>query len=584
MQFGHTGNVRERLLQPLTQGLRSAQSDLLGAVSNFRQGAGPSRTYESIGGQGILDTASTPGQPLDPGRNLVNARYQGPSGLDTGLVGSALGTANTLQPVASGLGTPQDLPTLLGLAVPGLTPGQAKFESQILQNDSGFLDNLNRARGQLSTLAPAVTSARDQASSFAQQRVGEESDISRQATDYLTQQTGDLQSGLQDLVNQRLAHQMSARGMFDQFQATNPDLTNADEIPGVTDIFDLLNLEDTRQLDEFGQPLDQSDITASPLRLRRNESLNALQGLIDRFPGSVGTTANVNIQPQARHPKDESWFRRAAMGATGIPNQLTNSILRADAGPALSGYKTIDPEGVETQGADQFTAELLRLFGPGGLPGWPPRGEFANVLPAFGQDDYDPYHPTDNPTGAVGAPDMGWEDLTPVDLTDVRPFLGFQEGVTPTLGNASTEEQRARYAQQQALLGLSDNLPAPLVDYRDPAFTYNVGGLHQADQDTLNQRTTDLANLENYIAIATALSNNPTFASRTPFLTLNTTLPGAPPFEAGPIPPPTPPAPPPEWYGEGRAPRVSSATTSRAMSNADITRASRVSGTRKRGR
>ena len=493
VQFGHTGTASERLLQPLTQGYRSARGDLSGAVGTFRGGAGPSRTFESIGGQGILEAGSQPGAPLDPGRNLVTAHYAGPTGLDTNRISSALGTASSLAPVATGLGRPQDLPTLLGLAVPGLTPGQATFEAQILQSDPDFLRRLNQSRGRLSSIRPSAESAVSQASQFAQKRASEEADISRRSLDYLTQQTTGLQDELQQIIQQREEGQQSVRDLFNEFQATDLNVS-ANEIPGVADIFDILDLQNVGHLDEYGRPLNREDITASPLRLRRNLALQALQSVINEYPERVGDTIKSWVAPQGQ----TGWSSAADYAATQVP-----WLDRPDSTRQRGYDRHLLASGIPWEFQDPYIRDLTRLFGHGGLPGLigeGGRGEHAVVLPLFGDE------PESNPI----APLWGGVDLTPVPLTDIRPFLGLQEGTTPTLGNVSTQEQRDRFEQQNLLLGLEGRIANPLVEYRDPALTYNVAGLHQADIDTLNQRDLDLANYEIHKALTSGLALNKT--------------------------------------------------------------------------
>ena len=489
VQAGTSGTLADRLIRPINQGISSARKGLANLNSMFQQQAGPSRDFQSVQGQidkGIAGGATA--AQTDAARNLVNASYSGPQGLDAGGVSNLYGSLERVAPLAGALGSLGGLQTAIQQAVPGLTPGEARFESQIVGRDTAFQDQANRARQQLAQTRSTIPIAQQRAERFADQRFGEEAGIADQSRQYLEDQGQGTMTALNALVNQRQAEQAAARQSYDQFQAGGLEIGNLLGDPTLS----LEGLDGTR--------LSAGDFTGS-VRDRTVEAQQALEDLLSRHPQYAGGSVDIGLGPSGD-------IRRSRDRATPYD---------------MDFFSTVDSEGQSTQDAD-FLAELLRLFGPGGLPqvGGAEAGEYANVLPLFpanavtfhnnflkpskfshygsGFSANAPFHGLTFPTGEES---FQIDPFTAIDFDeDYRPHIGFNQGVVPTIENQSTDSQRARFNAIQDILGLSDRLDSPLVDYSGPSLVGDIGSIQRKEDEALAARTGLVDRSRDYLGLA----------------------------------------------------------------------------------
>lgn len=393
--FKTTGSLNQRLFNPLTAGAQAGQQQLQQAAEAFQQQAGPSRTFESIGGEQTLGRAVESGQGMDEARQLVGAQYTGPMGLDMESLADLQRLQEQLQTRQQALGTGGGLSTLIQQSAPGLTAGEARFEAKRL---------LPEAREQARDLGleavnpfvQALARGSEEAQAFAQQRQAEEDAIRQASVDLLrgreTGITGDIQRAIDTAAEQ----QRAAQEAYAAIQGATPE-ERLGLIGRAAPFLQSGTAEDPGEM--LGQ--DVAEALFSPGARQTAEGRAAIQGVLN--------------DPRYAAIKD-------------IPI-LERSITKRG-----KGFYGLNDEDIRRQIPDKAKRALLyerqreleKLAGGMRRP-----GEFSATNPIYGEE---------------------------YQALDPSTYLGFDPGMSPSRENVSTEQQRTQFNRIQDLLGEMDRI------------------------------------------------------------------------------------------------------------------------------
>jgi len=383
------------------QAAQQGQADVQQFAEQFRQQAGPSRTYQGIGGQGTLQTA-VEGGAMDPARALVQANYGGPAGLDPNAVGGLQFLQGQLEGRQKNLGTGAGLASSIGQTVQTLTPGEARFDAQDLFTPAyraALQSQVGQPVGAFTEQLGAETTGAQQ---FAQQRAGEESDIARQAAEYLTGRRGGISEDIGGKIEAARGQQQEASQQFS----------------------DILGAEDPAA-------------TIAAMR--------AAQGNLGFDPGAFETEAF-----QAGQGADAA--RQAIMNDPRFA--ALKDIPIGELGADKKGRKTY------TTGEDgkDFRSDLSRedaeLF----------KERQGELEEAFSSQRGVKFASGDRTSGDRFGTPTGQQLTDPLYFGDkfqgpeMKSYLNFDPGFKPSRGNISTEEQRGQFNRINDLLGELDRI------------------------------------------------------------------------------------------------------------------------------
>lgn len=428
--FGGRPFFRGTSLTDLSGELGRIGTGVAGLVSEFREAAGPSREFGAqergqlltairggagagaMGGRRQGESFFRPPTEEETGRarGLIEARFEGPTGLDEEFLTPFEERAQTAAALGAQLGTGRGLIAQQQRAAPGLSRGEARFEAQRRQEAGpegrgfqrqGFGVGLQGRR-----TAAEIQRERQEARGFAEQRTGEEQEIARRAREF----TGEVRAGIRGGVEGRVQQATEARqaliDAFNRFQQTGDPGELAGVAPqlGGVQIPELqrqaeARAEFDRLFSDTGEFADISNIP--PVRLGTSQT-----GLPARFVTIAGQDFDLQALQtgQAEVP-----------GMTPFEQRRLGRRIMERHGQAVRGFAPETPLTRTTAIGRELALE----------PG--ERGRFADIMPLFTQE-------------------LG---ITLPERPDIRQFVGFQEGEIPTLENvarASEVEQLNRIA------------------------------------------------------------------------------------------------------------------------------------------
>lgn len=211
-------DLAQGLFKPLSGSVENQRQEVRNLGQTFATQAGPSRTYEGIGAESTLMGAIAPGATAtqkDPARALVGATYAGPQDLDQAGMAKVKGEIGGLQGRAEALRTGSGIESYLGQAIPGLTPGQAKFEASKLRYDPNFMQQGLQELQNVGGLGGALEAEDKAAREIAAKRTAEETAIREKSRGFLGTQQTELARGLEAEVAARSAE---AQAIEDQYR------------------------------------------------------------------------------------------------------------------------------------------------------------------------------------------------------------------------------------------------------------------------------------------------------------------------------------------------------------------------------
>jgi hypothetical protein len=443
---GRTGNIYERLFNPVQTAAKADTGSLTSQYQGFQTKAGPSRTYESTGAQQSLQGAIAPPPQVgtsdyqkyqdnfNAAKGYLGAQYTGPKGLseaapqDWNALSEAL---NRLYSTSSALGTGRGLEDYVAQAVPGLTTGERAFEAQALMKDPNFKSQLGSAQKAAADLKAQQAAQVSQAEAFAQQRAGEESAIAQKSKDYLGGQKAGFITAEQAKVDAALAQQKAVQDAYAKFQAggATPDAAMTSGIP-YTEFDNRADAAKRIWADTMSQFDDIKDV---PLMTLAIDSQGREQYV---FPGGW---------------KDNGIYAAGTKGAQA--HQIRKRAMERQKALEAAGFSPGNKQMKLPKGAKNYIKA--------------PLGEYAAYNPLY--------------FGEAGK-------YSPADL---REFASFDEGTTPTYQNQASPEELDRFNRILELLGQNEQqLQAPQNDaeaYRQAQIGIDTAGYTDAEKQALNR-------------------------------------------------------------------------------------------------
>lgn len=224
----NTPSVGSGLLSPVAQGAQAGQKSISDLALQFSTGAGQPRSFASAGQGGASGTdtllaAIAPGAGVaekGAGRALVGAQYSGPAGLDPNAVSRLSSAFGSLGSQAETLRTGTGIEAALTGGVPGLTPGQARFEAQKVNFDPGYQAEARTNAQNIAGLNQALEQEGAKATGFAGERAAQEKSIADQSRGFLGTQQTDISNQLQQDMAREEALQQAKQDQFNKIQET----------------------------------------------------------------------------------------------------------------------------------------------------------------------------------------------------------------------------------------------------------------------------------------------------------------------------------------------------------------------------
>ena len=398
--YGETGTTTERLLQPMYQAREAGQEQLSGFAESFREQAGPSRTFEDIGGQQTLQQAIGGGD-LESARGLVSAQYGGPAGLGQQNVLGLQDLAGRLRTRQAAMGSGGGLQTLLRQYSPGLTSGEARFEAKNIFAGPGYRQRVEAAGERIGSFGESISREAQEARQFGLSREAEEADISRQSREFLAGRGetigGNITQEVERLRQQEQEREQTFRGAFgdggglDSIRKLKESGLLSPEISGQFGESSLRGLQESQRVRE--SIIQRSEFSA----------------LKDIPVGKLGTTA-----------KGKSTYL--------IPDPKTGELV--DYGTLLKPKERILFRKRQQEMEKRFDPKR----GQARLGGRTPQEEsrLAQLSPLYHGGQFKP--------------------------PSLQKFITWDPGVAPSRGNVSTDQQRNQYNRINDLLGNLDRI------------------------------------------------------------------------------------------------------------------------------
>jgi len=398
--YGETGTTTERLFQPMYQAREAGQEQLSGFAESFREQAGPSRTFQDIGGQQTLQQAIS-GGGLESARGLVGAQYGGPAALGQQNVLGLQDLAGRLRTRQTALGSGGGLQTLLKQYSPGLTSGEARFEAKNIFAGPGYRQRVEETGRRVGAFGESVSREAREAREFGQQRKAEEEDIARRSHGLLSGRGSEISGNITQEV-ERLRQQEQEREQT--FRGAFGDGGGLDSIRKLRES-GLLSPEISGQFRESALGGLQESERVRESIVQRPE----FSRLKDIPVGRLGTTA-----------KGKSTYL--------IPDPKTGELV--DYGTLLKPKERILFRKRQQEMEKQFDPKRGQARPSGRTP--QEESRLAQLSPLYHGEQFKP--------------------------PSLQKFITWDPGVVPSRGNVSTEKQRDQFNRINDLLGNLDRI------------------------------------------------------------------------------------------------------------------------------
>jgi hypothetical protein len=440
-----TTNVTGNVFQPITQQTQQLGQQLGQTTQKFYQEAGPSRTYQGIGGEQTLSQAiggtsdlQNQAKRMEEAKGLVNATYSGPTQLGQEDVSTIQKGLQEAQGTAGALKSSAGVYSLLQKYAPGLTPGELQYETRLAQQNPEFKQQTRQYQKQTADLQTQEAQAEKQATEYGQQRTQQEQDISTQAKNYLTGQQTAINQQLQDVISQKTSQDTAAQAAYQQFLKTG----SQEDWAKIPKEFLGTYTPETAP----GQYAEPKQITAQTFQTPARQQLAAAEKdykqVMDAYTDVKDLPlVELRIDGQGR----ETW-----------------------AFPDASGWgANLDPK-VRQRVIDRQISLQNAGFSPGSQREQTQSGKYATYMPLY---------------FAEGGPENAkW---TPADL---RNYTVWHPGVSPSRQNVSTENQRSIYNNISDLIDMADKLEAAGEPWKAAQVGADVNRFISDEESVLSQR------------------------------------------------------------------------------------------------
>lgn len=412
------------LLSPFAQQMGATGAKLQGATSAFQAAAGPSRTFEGIGGQQALDAALAPDKTanqdntatMGAARQLTHAQYQGPEGLDQATIAELAAAAEELRGSSAGLNRLTGVEGLLQTRNPslGATQDELAFDAGRLMAREDWQKSVAGLQGDIGTLSAKIYGAPVQAEQFATQRGQEEEAIQRLAREYLTGRQGEVSGGIDQRITQEQADEQALNAAYSKFRETG----------------DLAAI--------VGQGADLSGFN-TPGRALQGEASAAGAKIAEQFK-AIQDVPLLSAQIDSHGNLVLGW------------DKATYDALRKEYGPRFGEMrKQAELRNMALEDAG-FSPGLQQTLRPGENPLGSKKSQMLNRPELHGQGELE--------TGKFSALDPLYlgGNLGSYQPPDPRNYISRKEGDLATRENISTAEERATYNRAAELMDQANRI------------------------------------------------------------------------------------------------------------------------------
>lgn len=414
---------------PLEEKLSRARTETQGLLEGFHEQAGPRRDYESAGAEDILRNAlqiptSEKGatymspeesdEAFQGAKDLLSASYGGPSGLDPEGASKVRQSFSEALQARSALGSGAGFASALQAARPGLTPGEARWDTSRTYGTSEWRDAF-KAPFQVPGDLPA---AEKTAKAFAEARSAEESDIASRSREYVSGRQSEIDERLGERLKEALAANEATKSRLEEIRGgaeydPRKEVANYELLPGEQ----RLGGAGQALANIWGQYPDIVDIPQLGL-------LNI--GRIGEAYGLPGTDAGPSSMAESLASYGYQWGDPTSdflmrTGQVGINDPRVTEWTNPETGEKVPLTPELRRQLVARQKALE---EQFRDFEWPGIPDQ--QRHFEDVAPLYFGEFYEP--------------------------GDMREDLYLQEGTVPQAGDFATGDERFTYNRAAELL------------------------------------------------------------------------------------------------------------------------------------
>lgn len=379
----------------------------------FRGAVGEIPTYESTKAQDILGRAIAPGTDekeretafTQAGGLLDPNDYAGPTSLNPEILGGLLNDTNTARAKSEALATPGGYSSLLGMQNPGLTAGEARFETQrrFAENPMAGREFLPESTG-IYKVQSDIRQANTQAQELANQRIAAEESIANLSRQFLQGQRDPILNKVEGEVSQRNEREAQQEALFKK----------ALESGTSEDLLALQGLSET-DLNQFN----------TPEAALAKEAKYAYDQILKKY--AEQNPWMKDIPPLVRNvtKRGESWY--------GVADPETGKVTDIR---KIPGWTKAQERALRAR-----QTELEREFRPRyeNQKSKDPQGQYADVMPLYYGENLDPAE------NLFRAPDY-------------QSYLDFKEGTQATRENLADQGEKDVINRVNQLLDEADRV------------------------------------------------------------------------------------------------------------------------------
>jgi len=449
-----SGGILQGLTRPVYQGVEFGKQAFGDIGKEFYDAAGPSRSFESIGGAKTLETAlggppplglpgapptqgltTNPerpvaaGQPLpqaayypppasqgptpeeiaaafEQAQGLLSTDYEGPEAFDQTKYATAQGDLGQAMQFLQGLQSGGGLTATLQTGVPGLTSGMARYDAQNIMGQPGYAQSRLQAQGAIDSLRAQAARDEKAARDFAVQRDEEEQSIVDASKGFLTGRKESTLGGLDTRVNTFNDQLAADEAAFAKYQATG-------------DFAALANLSPQAKADSF---------LRNPIA-RGNELAQQQYRSVVEKP----EYAAIKNMPPLELTISDRGVEKFSLGGDNSDEELWDSVKNGKI--TRETFDLIQKRQTELEGRTPISAVRPGSWQSSRNPG----STFGSLY-----------------FGNAGGPEA---NLT-LQAPDARGYIDLEEGLAASRGNMSTKNERFVLNRISELLGETERLDA----------------------------------------------------------------------------------------------------------------------------
>jgi hypothetical protein len=286
------------LFKPVQQNLQAGYGELGGAVTDFNKAIGTPRTWEGIGGEGILDKALQSGaqtSDVDAATSLFNNNYVAPS-LDNDRLTKAAQAYSTANPSGKALTSASNIQALMSgnEDYKHLTRGEVRGEAGNTWRNPAFAGVAQQVQKELQDYYANMNRVLGESQALGTQRTGQETAIREAAKTGLQNRYSAKEQELAGKVSEKKAQEDALMAGYDKFMAGGSDYDTIQE--------QLAGLQ--------GMGVDTTGFNTESVQ-KLTSGQQARQAILDKYPELKGIPVmerNTNAHGKETWRFPDEWF------------------------------------------------------------------------------------------------------------------------------------------------------------------------------------------------------------------------------------------------------------------------------------